>query len=333
MPRNKKGVALPLVAVMLTTLLGIGALVIDLAEGYSLKTRIKNAVDLSVLAGVSQLTDTSSQSITNAKDTALSLLNSNLTMSIVGFSTLNLSSAGLSIQTGVYDSSTMTFTATESSSSINALKVSYTHTAMTTLGSIFMINTLDISDNTIASKQIAGQIAPGSGFPLAIYTTTLTSALSNSNMVDLYSAGTMDNSFWTVYTDSNPSTTDINNLVDYFQYGTGVKPPAVTVNNSFAINDGGMGGVFMNLNSSILLNMIYLFTVIEDNATTTAMAQGFVAGTINSIVNSMGDRYIGITIIPGYIDNTYGGSGIGTGVGSVGSSEQALLTNSFGLVN
>ena len=104
------------------------------------------------------------------------------------------------------------------------------------------------------------------------------------------------------------------------------------MNDSFSINDGGMGGVFSNLNPDILVTMTYLFTVIEDMASITAMAQGFVAGTINSIVNSMGSRYIGITIVPGYIDNTFGGGSIGPGAGSVGSSEKSLLTNAFGLV-
>ena len=75
--------------------------------------------------------------------------------------------------------------------------------------------------------------------------------------------------------------------------------------------------------------MMFIFPVIEDGAQSTGMAQGFVAGTVDDIVTSMGDRYISITIDPKHIDNTYGGSGVGPGVGSVGTSEQSLLANSY----
>lgn len=334
MHRNKKGVALPLIAVMLTTLLGIGALVVDLAEGYSLKTRIKNAVDLSVLAGVSQLTDTSSQSITNAKDTALSLLNSNLTMSIVGFSTLTLASPELSIQTGVYDSSTMTFTATESSSSINALKVTYTHTAMTTLGSIFMINTLDISDNTIARKQIAGQMPPGGGFPLAIDSSVLTTALSNSNMATLNQELMTENSYFTTYEEMSANASDITSILDYFEdQTTGTKPPALAVGNDFQINNGSISSVYMSINYETFEGMTYIAPVITVDMTFSNMVQveGFIGFTITDIYEDMSKYYTDITIIPGYIDNTWSGLTIGSGVGNIGSSEQTLLSNSFGL--
>lgn len=325
--RDNKGIALPFFALMLIASLGLGSMVIDVGQGYALKTRVQNAIDTSTLAGISQLN--SDSSVTTVKNTALTYLNNNLSSTIPSFQSLNLDSSNLAIQVGVYDSSTMTFTVNEQVSVANALRISYTYTADTFLAPIFMINNIQITNHAIAAKQIAGYIAPGSGFPLTLYASALTTALANSNMVDLYSGGNMDNSFWTDFTDSNPSTTNLRDVADYFQYGTGTKPPAVTVNDDFAINDGNMGAIFMNLEPSILEGMTFIFPIIEDGATGTAMAQGFVAGTIDEIVDSMGSRYISITIIPKQIDNTFGGAGVGPGVGSVGASEQALLANSY----
>ena len=85
----------------------------------------------------------------------------------------------------------------------------------------------------------------------------------------------------------------------------------------------------MDLEPSILEGMTYLFSVVEDGASMTGMAQGFVAGTIDEIIDNRGNQYISITIIPKYIDNTFGGIGVGPGVGSVGVSEQGLLANSY----
>ena len=325
--RDNKGVVLPFFALMLIASLGLGAMVIDVGQEYALKTRVQNAVDTSTLAGISQLN--TSSNITTVKNTALTYLNNNLSSTIPSFQSLTLDDSNLSLQVGVYNSSTMTFTVNEQVSVANAVRISYTYTASTFLAPIFMINSIQITNHAIAAKQIAGYVAPGTGFPLTLYSSALTSALANSNMVDLYSGGNMDNSFWTDFTDSNPSTTDIRNVVDYFQYGSGTTPPAITVNDDFAINDGGMGGIFMDLEPSILEGMTFIFPVIENGATNTAMAQGFVAGTIDDIVDSMGDRYISITIIPKYIDNTYGGTAVGPGVGNIGSSEQGLLANSY----
>ena len=328
--RAEQGVVLPFFALFLIAALGMGALVIDIGSGYSVKTKIQNAVDLSVLAGSSQIN--SGSSVTTVKNTALNYLNNNLSSAIPSFQTLSLTSPGVSIQVGTYDTSTMTFVVNEAIPPANAIKVSYTHMLSTFFAPIFMIDTFDVGEDAIAVKKPAGYMAPGTGFPLAIYSSALTTALSNNNMVNLYSSGMSDNSYWTDFTSSNPSTTDIRNVLDYFQYGTGTKPPAVTVNDSFAINDGGMGGIFMNLEPSILEGMTYLFSVVEDMASMTAMAQGFVGATIDDIVDSMGERYVSITIIPGFVDNTFGGLGIASGPGSdISSENQALLANSYGL--
>ena len=67
--RNKKGVVAVFFAMLLIAILGLGSLVLDLGQSYSIRARIKNAVDFSCIAGVSQLI--SSSDVTNAKNTAL----------------------------------------------------------------------------------------------------------------------------------------------------------------------------------------------------------------------------------------------------------------------
>ena len=331
MKRNNKAIALPLFALMLTVSLGLGAMVIDVAQGYALKSRIQNAVDASVLAGASQLKNGSS--VSSVKDLTLNYLNDNLTMTIPSFQALALDSPGLVIEVGVYDSSSMTFVQNESLSVANALRASFTYSAQTFLAPIFMINNIQISDDAIVVRQIAGYAPPGTSFPLAINSSTLTDALSNSNMIDLYQSGAGENSYWTVFTDSNPSNTDVKNTIDYFQYGTGVKPPAVSVSDDFVINNGVMGAAYNELEGSILANMTFVFAVVTPGmASGTVVADGFVGGIINTIVNGMSDQHISITIDPNYIDNTYGGLGVGNGPQNIGSSEQSLLANSYGIV-
>ena len=120
MKRNNKGIAIAFFALMLVASLGLGAMVIDVAQTYALKARIQNAVDASVLAGASQLKNGSN--ISSIKDLTLTYLNENLTKTIPSFQSLTLDNAGLSIEIGVYDSSTMTFTQNESLSVANALR-------------------------------------------------------------------------------------------------------------------------------------------------------------------------------------------------------------------
>src|SRR3989338_9735283 len=108
MRRNIKGSIIPLIAAMLTSILGIGALTLDSSNGYLTNAKIKNALDLSVLAGISQLI--SQEDVSSAKNTALNYLNLNLSMSINSFSNLTLENLNLSIQAGIYNFSNMTFT-------------------------------------------------------------------------------------------------------------------------------------------------------------------------------------------------------------------------------
>lgn len=329
MYHNQTGSILPLISLILVIVLGLGALAVDISNSYFNQTKIKNAVDFATLAGISQLNGPAT--VTTAKNTALQYLNNNLSMNIPSFQALTLSSPTLSIQAGIYDFISRTFMVDEANQNVNALMITYRYSLMTFLGGIASKNNIDVGDTATVAKQPATRAERGSGFPLVIYSTALDTASQNGYMVNLYSAGAMDNSYWTDYTSSNPSTTDIRNVIDYFQTGMGTIPPPITVNDTFNVNDGGMGGVYMNLNPSILLGMDYLFAVVTPTMDREVMADGFLFGTIDNIVDSMGQKYISITIMPGYIDNTFGGLQI-TGTTNVSAQNQSALANGFGLV-
>lgn len=328
--RTDKGFAIAFFVLSIPVLIGFCCYVIDRAQVYNYTTRVKSAVDLATLAGVSQLNGTSS--ISTAKSTALQYLNNNLALTIPNFTNLSSSDPNLSIQAGIYDSATMTFTWDELSSNVNSIKVTYTYSLMTSFSGYFMIDNIDIAGSSTAAKQIASNMQPGTGFPLAIDNTTLATALSNSNMIDLYASGSMDNSYWTDYTGSNPSTTDIRNVLNYFQTGMGTSPPGIAINDSYRVNDGGMGGVFNDLDPSVLVGMTYIFSVVTLTSSNTARADGFIAATITQIVNSMGSKYISVTFQPGYIDNTFGGLQVGSTATNVSSGNQSLLANAYGIV-
>lgn len=330
MLRNQRGTIIPLVVILLPVLLAMGAFVIDLSQAYANQTRIKNAVDLASIAGISQLNGPAS--VSNAKNIALQYLNNNLTVTIPSFMSLSLGSAGLTIQVGIYDFSTMNFTVDEANAAVNALMISYSYESMNILAPIFMVTSSQLTGTSTVAKQIAAKLQPGSGFPLVIYNTALDTAQMNGNMVNLYSGTMTDNSLWTDFTTTNPSATDINNVLDYFQTGMGTSPPGITVNDCFNVNDGDMGSVFMNIDPNVLVGMTYIFPVVTPTNNGQVKADGFVAGIINEIVDSMGQKYVGITIQPGYVDNTYGGLQIGSGMVNVDSNNQSLLSNSYGLV-
>lgn len=330
MLHNKKGTIIPLVAIMLTVILGIGALVIDLSQAYANQTRIKNAVDLAGLAGISQLNGPSS--IASAKNAALTYLNDNLTMTIPSFSGLTLGSSGLMIQAGIYDFVSMNFTFDEVSSNVNALMISYSYDSMNILAPILMAGDTQLVGTSVVAKQVAAKAQPGSAFPLVIYTSAINGASMNGNMVTIYSSTAMDNSYWTDYTDANASTTEISNIIDYFVTGMGTSPSGVSVNDTFAVNDGGMGGVFMSMDPDFFVGMTFLFSVVTPTMDNEVQADGFIGATINSITDNMGAKTLELTITPGYIDNSFGGLQIGTGMTNVDSSDQPLLANSYGLV-
>lgn len=330
MLRNQRGTIIPFVIILLPVLLAMGAFVIDLSQAYSSQTRIKNAVDLASIAGISQLNGPAS--VSNAKNLILQYLNNNLTVTIPSFMALSLGSAGLTIQAGVYDFSSMSFTVDEANPSVNSLMVSYSYDSVFILAPIFMVTSSQLTGTATVAKQIAAKAQPGTGFPLVIYSTALDGADMNDYMITLYTGSNMDNSYWTTYTDSSPSTTDVNNVIDYFQTGMGTPPPGITVNDDFAVNDGNMAAVLMSLDPNILVGMTFLFALVTPTMDNEVIADGFLGGTINNIVNSMGEKYITITVTPGYIDNTYGGLQIGAGMTNVSQTNQSLLSNSYGLV-
>ena len=327
MLRNNKGMVVALLVLMIPVVVGMAGYVTDLSIQYLNRTRIENAVDFSALAGISQLT--SQANVNNAKQTALNYLNNNLSTSLPSFSSLSLNSEGLSIQAGVYDFMNLSFTVDEQNSNVNALKISYTYNSPTFLSRIFMISSATLTKSSTAAKQPAGCASPGTGFPIVIDVSSLSTAAQNNNMLDL---SIMNQSYWTQFTNSNPSATDVNNIINYFQSGNGTSPSGVNVNDNIRINDGNMNSVFMTLDPNILVGMDYLFSVVTINSSTNATVNAFVSGTINQIVSSMGNQYITITIMPGNIDNTFGGLQICSGQSNVSSSNQSLLANAFGIV-
>ncbi len=327
MIRNNKGVVAALLVLMIPVVLGMGGYVTDLSIQYLNRTRIENAIDFSALAGISQLANQSN--VSNAKQAALNYLNTNLTASLSSFASLSLNSPGLSIQAGVYDFINMSFTLDEQNPNINALKISYTYNSPTFLSQIFMINSVNVTESATAAKQPAGCASPGTGFPITIDVSSLDTAAQNNNMLNL---SIMNQSYWTQFTNINPSTTDINNIIDYFQSGNGTKPPGVSVNDNIRINDGNMNAVFMTLDPAVLVGMNYIFSVVTVNSSTDATINAFVTATINNIVSSMGQQYVTITIVPGNIDNAFGGLQICSGQANVSSSNQFLLSDAFGIV-
>ena len=129
--RNNKGISVAFLSMMLSVFIGMCCMVVDLSQTYSYKSRLKTACDLASLAGVSQLITTSN--VSDAKTAALTFLNNNLTSNLPGFSSLTESSPNLSLQVGVYDSTTSTFTWDETSPSVNAVKVEYIYPSASTL--------------------------------------------------------------------------------------------------------------------------------------------------------------------------------------------------------
>ncbi len=327
MIRNNKGVVAAFLVLMIPAIIGMAGYVTDLSIQYLNRTKVENAIDFSALAGISQLS--SQSNVNNAKQTALNYLNNNLATSLASFSSLSLNSPELSIQAGVYDFMNMSFTLDEQNPNVNAIKISYIYTSPTFLSQIFMLNSSTLTESATAAKQPAGCASPGTGFPIVIDVSSLDTAAQNNNMLNL---SIMDQNYWTQFTNSNPSTTDINNIIDYFQSGNGVSPSGVNVNDHIRINDGNMNAVFMNLDPTILVGMNYVFSIVTVNSSTDATINAFVTATINNIVSSMGQQYITITITPGSIDNTFGGLQICSGQANVSSSNQSLLSDAFGIV-
>ena len=333
MLRNNQGSVMPLVALLLTTVLGMGALVIDISQAYTNQTKVKNALDFASLAGISQLIN--QQDVSAAKNIALNFLNNNLTSTIPSFNNLSLNSEGLSIQVGVYNINNMTFIQDELNPNVNALMISYTYNSMSFFGQIFSMNNTQVFDSTTTVKQIAGQMAPGGGFPLAINRTELTMARANNNMIDLVQSGGGENSYFTTFMSENANANDITEIINYFiNQETGISPPSLTVGETFAINNGTIMSVYMTLDPNYFIGMTFISPIVSVNGGFTNMVtvEGFVGYTINNIYDVMNVYHLEGTIIPGYIDNMWGGLTIYAGPGDINPQDQELLSNSFGLI-
>jgi len=332
--RNQSGIAITYVAILLIPIISIGALMLDLSEGYALKAKIKNAVDFASLAGISQLVNSSDY--TAAKNISLSYLNDNLSSNIRNFTPLTLQNSRLSIQIGKYDTTTKQFTPDEASIDSNAMRIFYKHTNNTFLSNIFMITSLDVSDSSIAMKQIAGGIAPGGGFPLAINITELDNASANNNNIDLTQNGATENSYFTAFDDDNASANSIKEIIRHFKDpSSGISPPSLTINEIFQINNGSITSVYQELDDPAFIGMTFVSPVVSLNGefSNTVTVEGFVGYKINEITKEQNIYHIKGTVIPGYIDNNWSGLIIGAGPGNIPNEDKALLANSFGLIN
>lgn len=329
--RNNKAIAVPLFAIITIAILAVASLVIDSSYAYSVKTRIKNAVDLSSLAGISQLTNTNS--ISNVKNTSLQYLNNNLIMTLNPFSPLTLDSQGLMIEVGVYDFNAMTFTVDEQNPNLNALRVVYSHTSMTLLANILMISNIQISDSSTSAKQAAGNLAPGGGFPLAINKSVLPQARLNNNNFDLTQSGEDQNSYFTSFKEDNANANDISDILDFFEEGGGLKPSEIRIGEEFQINNGVLASVYMDLNESFFEGMIFISPVVTlNNFSNMATVEGFVGFRIRDIYMAGNDYHIAGAIIPSYIDNNWSGLTPGGRPNNIPISDQGLLANGIGLV-
>jgi len=113
---DDRGAMAPLMAVIFTLLAGFGALAIDVAHAYRIKTQLSSAADAGSLAGAQQLPDT-----TAAKSKGVALAAANAPSN---FGTVTQAA---DVVVGYYDRSADTFTA--GGSPTNAVKVTSARTA------------------------------------------------------------------------------------------------------------------------------------------------------------------------------------------------------------
>lgn len=332
--RNKSGVALAFFSIFIPVLIGFIGLVVDISQVYAYSSRIKSAVDMASLAGISQLQTVAN--ITTAKTTALTYLNSNLTTTIPNFTSLSLGATGLTIQGGVYDFATSSWTFDESSSSVNSLKVAYTYSVNSLLANYFMISSFSTTSNSIAAKNYAGTALTGTAFPQAVNESALTTALAASNVVNLYvDAGGSTNSYFTSF-DSSPTSSEVINDFLHFRTGGGTYPTSISVGSTYTYITSAftkaivfITELFFWIFSGGTAGNFILPVVSESSGTLTT--KGFIGASITSFgLGAMG-YYTTITIIPGYIDNTWSGCQLGTDP-TVTGSEKTLLANAYGIV-
>lgn len=332
--RNKSGVALAFFSIFLPVLIGFIGLVIDMSQVYAYSSRIKSATDMASLAGISQLQTIAD--ITSAKTTALTYLNNNLTMTIPNFMSLSLPTTGLTIQGGVYDFTTAAWTFDESSSSVNSIKVAYTYSVNSLIANYFMISSFSTSSNSIAAKNYAGTALTGTSFPQAVNESALTTALSAGNVVNLYvDAGGSTNSYFTNF-DNTPSSSEVINNLQHFRTGGGTYPNSISIGSTYTYITNALTKALIFIIELFLWAFsggsagTFIFPVVSE-ASGTLTTEGFVGAQITSFgLGAMG-YYTTITIIPGYIDNTWSGCQLGADP-TVTGAEKTLLANAYGIV-
>lgn len=326
--RNERGISLAFFSMMLSVFIGMCCMVVDLSQTYSYKSRLKTACDLASLAGVSQLV--SSSNIGDAKTAAVNFLNTNLSSNLPNFTPLSQSSPNLVLQVGVYDPTTARFTWDETSPDVNAVKIEYSYASTTNLAEYFMISNINITGSAIASKQPANTTAAGTSFPLVILDHALSTASVTGYSITLSQSGAGQNSYFSAF-DGSANESDINQFIYNFQSGSGTQPPSLTVNNTYKVDLNSPDGIYTSLNEYLLEGRTFVFPIGTISGDSTTIV-GFAGATINDI--DVAAKTVSVTFIPGYIDNTFGGTTI-TGNGEVGITEPveiALLANSFLLV-
>ena len=326
--RNKKGITLLLFALLIPIIIGYGAYVSDLGQAYSMQSRVKGAVDAGALAGISQLNDVSD--LTDAKTTALTYINNNLSATIPGFSPLTLSSSNLTIEGGIYDTSNQTFTPDEVSSTVNAIKITLSHTFQNNLATYFMINSSTVQGVSIAAKTNAGGMPPGTGFPLIIMSADFCGDLAGNTIT--LSPGDSGNGWWTAFDDMG-GTAEVIDILWYWQYGNGTAPTGLSVGEEFKKHNGSDSSVWMNVDAVALEGMEYIFPIGTDTGGNMIRVDGFVGATVDDVDTSSEEATI--TIIDNYINNANGGTLVESGANTsaiTGGCAEDLLTDAFQLV-
>ncbi len=334
--RNNSGLIVAFFAVFVPVFIGILALVIDLSKMYGNASNVKSALDTAALAGISQL-QVSPTDVTTVKTTALTYLNSNLSSTIPGFTTLTLASPGLSIQCGVYDYTTATWTFDESTSSVNSVKITYSYSAPSLLSGYFMIDNFTISSTTTAAKTLAGISSIGSAYANPINETALASALGASNMVKLYASGASQNSYFTEFDSSSANISDVYDKLRFCYNGGGSAPPAVTIGDSYRYITSSFSVSLVYIlefiswifgaNTSKLI--IPVVTASSPNLTVT----GFVIGDITGYSADGNGWYSNLTVYPKYVDNSRYGLKVGPTPTVSNPTSKAALANAVTLVN
>lgn len=337
--RDKKGVIVALVALMIPIIIGFAAYAIDLAQVYSVESRIKSAVDLAAAAGQSKLSRhiSAGNRISDAKNEVVTFLNTNLSQTIPGFTNLTLSSPELTIQAGIYEPATGVFTWDETNANaVNALMIEYTYTLNSKLSGVFSIDNFEATSSVIATKTPSGYATAGTVTPFAIDESTLNNLPGGTVEKRIYLSQAQQNWYLTAY-DNMADALDIADGVSYTDtMGTiGTAPPKIEVGDTFAFQDdeGTKTSIATNylLTSALDDGAIFVIPVVSRSGTDFTV-KGFIGASIWQInLGGMG-FFADLIFQPGYIDDNWKGTKIGSTPTTITTDNQEFLAQSVQLV-